>query len=283
MSTLVLEGIAVPQPMRGAGLLKVDRSKIQLPRERQFSPQEKAEKAPIHERRRGAHGKTGEKSGDKIEEKALDDSLVERARNGETDAFRQLVDRYQKRAHAIALGIVGNYEDAEDITQDAFLKAYRNLSSFRGQSSFYTWLYRIIFNLSIDLSRKAYRRSERSLEDTVHQDAALHQATENHATLQTAAETPHDHLHRMEIRDRFTRALNELSPEHRTVIVLREVEGLSYAEISEAVGCSKGTVMSRLHHARRRLQRTLRELFPATKALQGESDAVEYEDESSLR
>ena len=99
------------------------------------------------------------------EAKEQDRLLVDQARDGNQDAYRQLVERYQRRAHAIAVGIVGNHHDAEDLVQQAFLKAYKSLGSFRGQSSFYTWLYRIIFNLSIDLSRKAYRRSERGYED----------------------------------------------------------------------------------------------------------------------
>src|SRR5690606_28793357 len=118
-------------------------------------------------------------------------------------------------------------------------------------------------NLSIDLSRKAYRRSELSMEDTATLDSVAHTANrESGGAYLSRATSPDEHLRRVEIRDRFRKALSELSSEHRAVIILREIEGLSYAEISDVVGCSKGTVMSRLHHARRRLQESLRELMP---------------------
>lgn len=207
----------------------------------------------------------------------IDRSLVERTIAGDKNAFRTLVERYQSRAHAIALGVVGNYEDAEDIAQEAFVKAYRNLASFRGQSSFYTWLYRIIFNLSIDLSRKAYRRSELSMEDTATLDSVAHSANKDSGTYLSRVAGPEEHIRKVEIRSQFRKALSELSPEHRAVIMLREIEGLSYAEISQVIGCSKGTVMSRLHHARKRLQHALRELMPDGRRVSGEEDDEELE------
>jgi len=210
----------------------------------------------------------------------LDRVLVERARGGELDAYRQLVEKYQSRAHSIALGVIGNKEDAEDIVQDAFLKAYRNLSSFRGQSSFYTWFYRIVFNLAIDLSRKRYRRSETSLGDDGTLDALNLHSAEDTGNLLGHVPTPDQVLHRQNIAVNIRRALDGLSSEHRAVIVLREVEGLSYSEISEVVGCSKGTVMSRLHHARKRLQRALADFMPwRGGTLQNESDENIFESE----
>lgn len=196
-----------------------------------------------------------------IDEKERDALLVGRARGGDQDAYRELVELYQNRAHAIALGIVGNHHDAEDLVQQAFLKAYRSLSSFRGQSSFYTWLYRIIFNLSIDLSRKAYRKSERGYEDASAIDSLAQQTGRDPGKYLSHVDTPDERLRRQEVRDRFRQALSKLSPEHRAVIVLREIEGLSYNEISDVVGCSKGTVMSRLHHARKRMQAMLADMM----------------------
>ena len=212
----------------------------------------------------------------------IDRSLVERTLAGDKNAFRTLVERYQSRAHAIALGVVGNYEDAEDIAQEAFVKAYRNLASFRGQSSFYTWLYRIIFNLSIDLSRKAYRRSELPMEDTTTLDSVAHSANKDSGAYLSRVAGPDEHIRRVEIRSLFRKALADLTPEHRAVIMLREIEGLSYAEISQVIGCSKGTVMSRLHHARKRLQQALKELMPdGRRSLSAEkSGGAEFEDES---
>ena len=188
---------------------------------------------------------------------SLDDSaLVELTREGKREAFKVLVERYQKRAHSVALGILGSYEDAEDIAQEAFVKAYKNLDSFRGQSSFYTWLYRIIFNLSIDLSRKASRRSEFASDKTEILDAQTRDSVGSGAYL-SSTPAPDAVLRKREIREGIKKALSELSENHRAVIVLREIEGLSYAEMSDVLGCSQGTVMSRLHHARKRLQESL--------------------------
>ena len=187
----------------------------------------------------------------------LEMALVRRARTGDKAAYRTLVERYQVRAHAIAYGVIGNFDDAQDIVQDAFIKAYRNLSAFRGQSSFYTWLYRIVFNLAVDLSRKRYRKAEMSMGDSFMLDGRI-----GEHGVGAAASGPDEQLEKAEFRKMFREALRQLSPDHRMVIVLREVEGLSYAEISEVVGCSKGTVMSRIHHARRRLQSALREFWP---------------------
>lgn len=189
-------------------------------------------------------------------------ALVERAKAGDSEAYRELVEEYQTRAHSIALGILGNYQDAEEIAQEAFVKAYKNLSSFRAQSSFYTWLYRIIFNLSIDLSRKAYRRSEIGMEDNTAIDTVAQYSDADSSRYMGTVSDPESEYRNQEIRQRFNEALAALSPDHRAVITLREIDGLSYAEISEVVACTKGTVMSRLHHARKKLQAALQELRP---------------------
>ncbi len=183
-----------------------------------------------------------------------DAGLIRLAKKGDVDAFRELVEKYQQRVHAIAFGVVGSHEDADDVVQEAFLKAYRNLHLFRGQSSFYTWLYRIVFNLSIDLSRKRYRHVEASVGDMRSLEVAS-AATSDDSQEASSAE---DVYRRKELRIKISEAIKSLSPDHRAVIILREIDGLSYTEISDAVGCSKGTVMSRLHHARRKLQNVLR-------------------------
>ena len=212
--------------------------------------------------------------------------LVERAKGGDLDAFRSLVEKYQARAHSIAMGVISNRDDAEDIVQDAFLKAYRNLASFRGQSSFYTWFYRIVFNLAIDLSRKRYRRSESSLGDDGTLDALNLHSSEDSGNLLGSVPTPDQVLNRNDIAAGIRKAIEGLSAEHRAVIVLREIEGLSYTEISEVVGCSKGTVMSRLHHARKRLQRSLADFMPwkGEKRAAAGTEAIEEieDDEDSL-
>ena len=190
-------------------------------------------------------------------EKRLVKQLVRQVKRGEVAAFRELVELYEARAHAIALGVIGNREDAEDIVQDAFLKAYKNINSFRGTSSFYTWLYRIIFNLSIDYTRKRYRTAESSVGDQATLDVSLQRASAGVHELLGSTSSPDIALERQELQIQIRAAIDKLSPEHRAVILLREFDGLSYNEISDVVGISKGTVMSRLHHARKRLQKTL--------------------------
>lgn len=175
--------------------------------------------------------------------------LVERAKAGDQLAFRELVERYQQRVFAIAYGVVGNPEDARDIVQDAFVKAYAKLGSFRGQSSFYTWIYRITFNLSVDLTRKRYRHRELLFGDQkgIERGVITSEGREGigGGSLVDASANPEGALSRGELREGLRAAMQALSPEHRAVITLREIEGLSYTEISDVVGCSKGTVMSR--------------------------------------
>ncbi len=207
---------------------------------------------------------------------------VELARAGDLEAFRQLVTRYQSRAFSVAIGIVGRKEDAEDIVQEAFLKVYRNLGSFRGQSSFYTWLYRIVFNLSIDLSRRRYRRSEASFGDSSSMDAVVQNVGKDASDFMATSTSPDMELDRVQIGKRIALGLEKLSPAHRAVIVLREIDGLSYTEISDVVGCSKGTVMSRLHHARKKLQQFLASDKPEGLRLSDEIQLGEEGDEGEF-
>ncbi len=224
--------------------------------ETQFEPRTKAPvSSPVE-----LKSKSPKADADSVRERDL--ALVERAKAGDSDAYRELVEEYQSRAHSIALGILGNYQDAEEIAQEAFVKAYKNLASFRAQSSFYTWLYRIIFNLAIDLSRKAYRRSEIGMEDSTAIDTVAQYSDADSSRYMGSVSDPESEYRNQEIRQRFNEALAALSPDHRAVITLREIDGLSYAEISEVVACTKGTVMSRLHHARKKLQAALEELRP---------------------
>jgi RNA polymerase sigma-70 factor (ECF subfamily) len=182
--------------------------------------------------------------------------LVRRAKRGDEKAFRTLMERYRRKVYSIAYGMVHNPEAAYDISQEVFIKVYRYLGSFQGSSSFYTWLYRISVNLSIDWLRKQGRH------DLVDFDDALLRREPDGAeamvvpTLQDS--DPLKALGRKELREQIARAFESLSEKHRAVLLLREVEGLSYDEIARALKIHKGTVMSRLHHARRNLQRVLR-------------------------
>jgi RNA polymerase sigma-70 factor (ECF subfamily) len=178
-----------------------------------------------------------------------DSELILRVRGGDGSAYRPLVERYQNRVHAMVYGMVRDAEEARDITQNAFIKAYQNLATFRIESSFYTWLYRIAMNLAIDQTRKNRRRK------TTAYDEALASRDEDGNILEAhQSESPQKALQRKQLHERIFAALDELSEEQREVILLREVEGLSYKEIADAMGIPEGTVMSRLFYARKRLQ-----------------------------
>ncbi|HET6438728.1 MAG TPA: sigma-70 family RNA polymerase sigma factor [Anaeromyxobacter sp.] len=182
-------------------------------------------------------------------------ALVQRARAGDMDAFRSLVVRYQRKVYAVALGIVKDADMAWDVAQDAFVRAHRSLDGFKGESSFFTWLFRIATRVSIDSLRKE-RPWQRDEVDEV-RDVDLTDGSEG--ILATALGTdPRDTLLRRELADKMEAALATLSEKHRTILVLREVEGLSYEELAERLGIHKGTVMSRLFHARKKMQSALR-------------------------
>lgn len=188
----------------------------------------------------------------RAEQKARDLALVEKARKGDRKAFGTLVELYQRRVYAIAFGILRSREDAWDAAQEAFVKAYKNLDRFEGTSAFYTWLYRITYNLSIDHLRSKKRRDTVDLDENRKLESALEKAGHQ------VAEHPDEVTDRKELSRVLQDAMRKLSDKHRAIIVLREVEGLSYEEMADVLGISKGTVMSRLFHARKNLQALLR-------------------------
>jgi RNA polymerase sigma-70 factor (ECF subfamily) len=198
-----------------------------------------------------------------------DRALIAKAQAGDTAAFRSLVERHQRRAFAIAYSLVRDEQDARELVQDAFLRVFKGLGTFQGGSSFFTWLYRIVTNLSIDLMRKPGRSqlgagaglgpdadgngSKKSDQDPDAIDFPLLSRIDG--------SDPADALQRREIAARIQTALDALPPYHRAVIVMREVEGLSYDEMAHVAGVSKGTIMSRLFHARQKLQRALHDCY----------------------
>jgi RNA polymerase sigma-70 factor (ECF subfamily) len=200
----------------------------------------------------------------------LDDrQLVDEARRGRHTAFRTLVERYQHKVYAMALSMVRDPDQARDATQDAFVKAYEHLGDFQGDSSFYTWLYRIAMNLCIDRARRQKRFAQVEFDEAVG-----HEADDAYAIApRRLGFDPAQALADREIRERVLAALERLSENHRTVLVLREVEGLAYKEIADVMGCSIGTVMSRLFHARKRMQEMLRNLVEGEAPAAGPSDA----------
>ncbi len=185
----------------------------------------------------------------------LDHALVERIKNGDRAAFRELFDRYHRRALAVARGVVKNEQDALDVIQDAFVKVHKNIDKFEGTSSFYTWLYRIVMNLSIDHIRKTKRRKHVDFDEQVKRDEATSSSLGTPS--QSLDANPGRAALNRELGGAIQSALDELPEHHRAVIVLREVEGLSYEEIAKVLDVPKGTIMSRLFHARRKMQTAL--------------------------
>ncbi len=185
------------------------------------------------------------------EEPADDGALVERAKGGDEDAFASLVRRHRDRAFAVAYRLVREREDALDIAQEAFVRAYQSLRGFKGEARFSTWLHRIVVNLALDhLRRQAHHeageyKDARALEEAAHQVVA-------------PTPDPHQAVEATEMRRLIQEGMAGLPAEQRTALVLREIEGLSYKEIARAMQCSIGTVMSRLHYARRKMQAALR-------------------------
>jgi RNA polymerase sigma-70 factor (ECF subfamily) len=195
-----------------------------------------------------------------------DHELVEAVRRGDRDAFRTLFDRYHRRAYALAFGVLRHSEDALDVVQDAFIKAHKYLDKFEGNSSFYTWLYRIVMNLAIDHLRKHRRVRPVELDEQ-------HLEEGDEALLpKILGANPGRALMDKEIRARIDQALAELSDNHRAVLIMRELEGLSYEEMAQAMGCSKGTIMSRLFHARKNMQKQLVDLVDRVPAQDDDDD-----------
>jgi RNA polymerase sigma-70 factor (ECF subfamily) len=192
-----------------------------------------------------------------------DEEAIRQILAGERDAFAVLVERYQGRAFRLALRVLRNEESARDAVQEAFLKAYSALAGFQGRSSFYTWLYRLVMNQCLDLKRRD--KSDRHVE---WEDGGAVEIGSNTPPPEVSGVrfAPAASVMRRELRQRIAEAIGRLPDGPRETLILREVEGLSYAEIAEAQRIPKGTVMSRLHYARRQLQIHLIEMGLATRA-----------------
>ncbi len=181
-----------------------------------------------------------------------DKQLVEASKRGDRTAFRVLYQRHHRRAYLLAMGVVRNEDEALDVVQEAFLRAYRSLDRFEGSAAFYTWIYRIVMNVAIDALRRQNRAPKVEYDDAVsREDDALGSLS------QPLGFNPGKDLVRKEIRAKIDDALALLSPNHRAVLIMREVDGMSYEEMASAMECSKGTIMSRLFHARKYMQKML--------------------------
>lgn len=194
-----------------------------------------------------------------VSPEADDLSLVEACRGGDRQAFKLLMQRYQRKVYSIAYGFLRNQEDALDVVQEAFIKVHRYLNNFEGNSSFYTWLYRIVTNLCIDHMRKNKRYRALEFDDSLRHEGKNDEGIGAVQRPLSGMGDPANMLQRREILDAVQDGLKYLSDKHRAVIIMRELEGLSYEEMAKAMGCSKGTIMSRLFHARRNMQKLLTE------------------------
>lgn len=174
-------------------------------------------------------------------------AVILQVQQGDANAFEALVTAYQKQVYSLALRTVGNPEDAADLSQEAFLRAYRSIGSFRGDSKFSVWLYRLTTNICIDFLRSKGRKPTVSL--TMEND------DEETQELDVADDRfdPEENFQRAELQRAVQRGLNSLPEEFRTILILRELEGMSYAEIGEILHLEEGTVKSRLFRARSRL------------------------------
>ena len=181
----------------------------------------------------------------KISQQSEDLELTRRSQAGDTEAFGELVTKYSTKIFTMVYCIVGNENDAWDLAQEGFLKAWRSIHRFEARSSFYTWLYSITMNLTIDSLRRKGRRQEVELDDAI----------------PSFLPGPRLNCERAEIREQVNAALAQLSLEHRAVVVLKELEDMQYREIAEVLNVSMGTVMSRLFYGRKKLQSILKPLY----------------------
>ena len=180
-------------------------------------------------------------------------ALVARAQNGDTRAFDDLVRKYTPKLYGMVYNMTSNREDTADLLQEIFSKAYRSLTRFMGKSSFYTWIYSIAVNMTLNFLKKRGRHTKISLDDVdtgIENDPSFIEVT-------TAAKGTLREVNIHELQKRLNEAMMKLSEEHRAVVTLYDIQGLQHAEISEIVGVSEGTVRSRLFYAHRQLQNYL--------------------------
>jgi RNA polymerase sigma-70 factor, ECF subfamily len=180
---------------------------------------------------------------------ALDLTLVQRAQNGDYTAYDELIRRYQERVYATVYHMTSNHEDAGDLTQETFIKGFTALKSFKGDSSFYTWVYRIAVNKTINFIKQRKNRTHLSLND-------MDFNAENHPDMVdlVSEKTPRRDAGLSELHEKLNDAMQKLSPVHRLVVTLHDVQGLPHEEIATIMDCNIGTVRSRLFYARQQLQ-----------------------------
>ncbi len=189
-----------------------------------------------------------------VDEAAQERELVRDAQQGDVHAFEELVERYHGKIYGLTYNMTSNREDAEDLTQEVFVKAFEALPRFKGKSSFYTWLYRIAVNKTINYRKKRNRKRALSLDQfdqDIKTDEVYHELTAKGSPLRNISLT--------ELQEKLNEALQNLSEKHRTVVVMHDMQGIPHEEIAKVVGASVGTVRSRLFYARRQMQSELTE------------------------
>lgn len=200
----------------------------------------------------GASGDGGKSS----QNKEIDDvDLVKLAQGGDYKAFDALVTRHRGKVYAMIMNMVKNDADAWDLAQDSFIKAWKALPKFENRSKFSTWLFRISHNVVYDWMRKKKIRSEGELDDKL---LDVNRIDMSAATAPRQSKRPDEAMTGNELKQQIDEALNKLTPHHKETILLREVQGMDYKEIAEVMGCTLGTVMSRLFYARKKLQTLLK-------------------------
>lgn len=182
----------------------------------------------------------------------LEEELVIRSQKGDVNAFEELVARYERKVYSIAYRFTGNKEDAYDLAQEAFLRAYQSLKNFKNNASFSTWISKIISNICIDQLRKIKRNPQTSLDEEIWLEEGS--VTKQ---IQDGGPTPEQIIENKELKKYLQGLILQLNPEYRMVIVLRDIYGYSYEEIAEMMDCSLGTVKSRLNRARKALKQKI--------------------------
>jgi len=181
-------------------------------------------------------------------------SLIEQSKAGDIDSFEQLIAAHQKKAFNIAYRILGNLEDANDVTQEALIKAYRGIINFNGKSSFSTWLYTIVNNACIDFIRKNRKTNVTYLDREYETEEGSYKVQ-----VYSNEESPEELFEKKEVQKLVHESINRLSYEHRRIIVLRDIQQFSYQEIAQILNCSEGTVKSRINRARSNLKMLIKE------------------------
>ena len=174
--------------------------------------------------------------------------LISRCQQGDQEALKEIFNQYHQKLYRIAYGVVRQREEALDIVQEVFIKLFRSIHQFKGRSRFYTYLYRMTMNTAIDHTRKMKKVPPLSMDQE-----------EGFQLSDDAERRPDRILDHKELEERVKWAMDQLSPDHKAALVFREIEGLSYQEIAEAMGSSIGTVMSRLHYGRKKVQELLKD------------------------